>query len=96
MSPPREEANVCSESASYPAAAALAPLQQPAAAEPGISTSLSDMTPVTISQDQLFSPSVDGNMQHLQFIGVDLMGLFDPTYPFIGFDQPMHYPSGPV
>lgn len=96
MSPGREETNVCSKSASYPPATSLAPVHQPAVAGSGISSSLGDMTPVTTSQDQLFFPSVDGGMQHLQFIGVDLMGLFDPTYPFIGFDHPIKEPSGPV
>ena len=96
MSPAQEETNVCSKSAPYPPAAPLAPVHQPAGAGSGISSSLSDMTPVTTSQDQLFLPSVDGDVQHLQFIGVDLMGLFDPTYPFIGFDHPINDPSGPL
>ncbi|BCS29700.1 fungal specific transcription factor domain-containing protein [Aspergillus puulaauensis] len=96
MLPGREETNVCSKSASYPPATSLAPVHQPVVVGSGISSSLSDMTPVTTSQDQPFFPSVDGDMQHLQFIGVDLMGLFDPTYPFIGFDHPIDDPSGPV
>ncbi|CEN60961.1 hypothetical protein ASPCAL07632 [Aspergillus calidoustus] len=45
-----------------------------------LTTSLSDMASMTATHDQLFLPQVDANMIDLQFLGVDLMGLFDPAF----------------
>ncbi|KAL2794581.1 fungal-specific transcription factor domain-containing protein [Aspergillus keveii] len=43
-------------------------------------TSLPDMSSVGANHDALFFPQVDGSMDDLQFLGVDLMGLFDPAF----------------
>ncbi|KAL3451430.1 fungal-specific transcription factor domain-containing protein [Aspergillus insuetus] len=45
-----------------------------------LATSLPDMGSMAASHDGLFFPQVDGNMDDLQFLGVDLMGLFDPAF----------------
>jgi hypothetical protein len=45
-----------------------------------LGTSLPDMSSVGANHDALFFPQVDGSMDDLQFLGVDLMGLFDPAF----------------
>jgi hypothetical protein len=55
-------------------------VEQPSNAGHDLTTSLSDMASMTATHDQLFLPQVDANMIDLQFLGVDLMGLFDPAF----------------
>jgi hypothetical protein len=45
-----------------------------------LGTSLPDMSSIGANHDALFFPQVDGSMDDLQFLGVDLMGLFDPAF----------------
>jgi hypothetical protein len=55
-------------------------VEQPSNAGHDLSTSLPDMGSMAANHDQLFFPQVDGKMDDLQFLGVDLMGLFDPAF----------------
>ncbi|KAJ0419755.1 hypothetical protein BJY00DRAFT_285476 [Aspergillus carlsbadensis] len=55
-------------------------VEHPSDAGHDLTTSLPDMADMAANDDSLFFPQVDGNMDDLQFLGVDLMGLFDPAF----------------
>ncbi|KAL2816047.1 fungal-specific transcription factor domain-containing protein [Aspergillus cavernicola] len=84
-----EETNAPSNPPLHQGINSFAPIEQDAAAA---SSSLSQMVPVTGEQNQIFFPQVEEQIDQLQYLGVDLMGLFDPTYPFIGYNAPVQDP----